>query len=177
MELQQKCMVSNVFIFDIDGCIMPNVFSLTGKTSIHALSLLSLYPEFVEFYKQCCSGCLAIYFLTGRKKTEHEEITEEQLKLLRSHEEYTIIYYPEDKSYNPNEYFQWKADSIKALTDQWDKETVRFNVYDDLESLFPILNRKISSKLKSFHVQLIQNRADWIKEIKEVKVRVGSLVV
>ena len=175
MELQLRYMVSNVFIFDIDGCIMPNVFSLKEKTSVYALSLLSLYPEFIEFYKQCCPKSLAVYFLTGRKQAEHGQITEEQLKPLRSHEEYTIIYYPEGKSHSPDEYFQWKADSIKAIIDQWDSGTVRFNVYDDLENLFPVLNRKFSSKLKNFHIQLIQNRADWIKEVKEVKFQVGSL--
>jgi hypothetical protein len=167
-------MASNVFIFDIDGCIMPNVFSLKEKTSVHALSLLSLYPEFVEFYKQCCPGSVAIYFLTGRKQGEHGEITEEQLKPLRSDEEYTIMYYPEAKSHDPDEYFQWKADSIKAIMNQWGSRKVRFNVYDDLEELFPVLNREVSPKLKDYRAQLIQSRADWIKE---VKVRISSLLV
>jgi hypothetical protein len=167
MELQLRYMASNAFIFDIDGCIMPNVFSLTGKTSLHALSLLSLYPEFIEFYKQCCPGSLAIYFLTGRKKAEHGVITEEQLKLLRRHKEYTILYYPEDKSHNPDEYFQWKANSIKTIMNQWDNPKVRFNVYDDLEDLFPILLRRISPNLKDYRLQLIQSRADWIKETKD----------
>jgi hypothetical protein len=174
MELQLGYMASNVFIFDIDGCIMPNVFSLKEKTSVHALSLLSLYPEFVEFYKQCCPGSLAIYFLTGRKQTEHGEITEEQLKPLRSHKEFTIIYYPKNKSHNPEEYFQWKADSIKAIMNQWDNPKVRFNVYDDLEGLFPVLHRKVSRNLKDYRIMLIQSRADWIKE---ARVRISSLLV
>jgi len=174
MELQQRYMASSVFIFDIDGCIMPNVFSLKAKTSVQALSLLSLYPEFVEFYKQCCPGSLAIYFLTGRKQAEHGEITEEQLKPLRCHEEYTIMYYPEGKSHGPEEYFQWKADSIKALMNQWDKGRVKFYVYDDLEDLFTVLYREISPTLRDYHTQLIQSRADWIKETKD---KIPSLMV
>ena len=174
MELQQSYMASNVFIFDIDGCIMPNVFSLKEKTSVHALSLLSLYPEFFEFYKQCCSGSLAIYFLTGRKQAEHGEITEEQLKPLRNHEEFIIMYYPEGKSHIPEEYFQWKADSIKAIINRWDDGTVKFNVYDDLEGLFPILRRKVSQRLNNYRIQLIQSKTDWNKEIK---LRNGPLLV
>ena len=174
MELQQSYMASNVFIFDIDGCIMPNVFSLTEKTPGQALSLLSLYPEFVEFYKQCCQGSLAIYFVTGRKEAEHGEITEEQLKPLRSYEEYTVLYYPEGKAHDPDEYFQWKTGSIKVIMNQWDNGKVKFNVYDDLEDLFPILNREISPKLRDYHVQLIQSRADWIKETKD---KIFSLLV
>ena len=173
MELQLRYMALSVFIFDIDGCIMPNLFSLTGKTSVHSLSLLSIYPEFVEFYKQCCPRSQAIYFLTGRKQAEHGEVTEEQLKPLRNHEDFTILYYPEGKFHDPNEYFEWKANSIKAIMNQWDNPKVRFYVYDDLEELFPILLRNISPKLKDYRLQLIQSRADWIKETKD---KIPSLV-
>lgn len=70
-------LMGEVFIFDIDGCIMPNIFFIHDKSikstnnsnqkNIKNISKLSLYPEFIGFYKINCSRSLAVYFLTGRK--------------------------------------------------------------------------------------------------------------
>ena len=161
MEFQLRYMTSNVFIFDIDGCIMPNVFSLKEKTSVHALSLLSLYPEFVEFYKNYCSKSLAVHFITGRKQRDYGMLTEKQLRPLKRYKEFRIKYYPEDKPHELEDYFIWKTTSIKEIMNQWNNEIARFHIYDDLEGLFPIIFQEISSKIHIYKLNLIQAEVDW----------------
>ena len=161
MELQLRCMVSNVFIFDIDGTIMLNQFSLERKTALNQISQLSLYPEFIEFYKTYCSKSLAVYFLTGRKQRNYGFITEEQLRPLRRYKEFTIKYYPDDKPHELEEYFIWKASSIKEFMNQWNNNVVRFHIYDDLEGLFPFIFQKIPSKVHFYTLNLIQAQVDW----------------
>ena len=57
--------MGDVFIFDIDGCIMPNVFPLITESKkddeninqeiVKRASDVSLFPEFIEFYKKNCN--------------------------------------------------------------------------------------------------------------------------
>ena len=145
MRFQQEYMPSNIFIFDIDGTVMPNLFTLNSKTPLNQISQLSLYPEFVRFYKNYCPKSLAVYFITGRKQRDYGMITEKQLGLLKRYKEFTIMYYPEDKPHELEEYFIWKATSIKEIMNQWNSEIVQFHIYDDLEGLFPVIFQKISS--------------------------------
>ena len=161
MRFQQGYLASNIFIFDIDGTVMPNLFTLNSKSPLNQISQLSLYPEFVEFYKEHCSKSLAVYFLTGRKQRDYVMITEKQLRPLKRYKEFTMIYYPNDKPHELEEYFIWKATTMKKIMNQWNSEIARFHIYDDLEGLFPVIFQKISSKVHFYTLNLIQTQVDW----------------
>jgi len=168
--------MGDVFIFDIDGCIMPDIFSTDKKSitsnnnsnreNVKIISQLSLYPEFLKFYKNNCTKSLAVYFLTGRKQTAYGNITEKQLRPLQFYKNFVIKYYPEEKPHKLKEYFRWKAESIKAIMNQWNQDFLRFHIYDDLEDLFPIIFQEISPKIKDYNFQLIQTQADWNHKAK-----------
>jgi len=176
MQPQLQYIMGDVFIFDIDGCIMPNIFSIQEKSkksnsnsnreNMKNLSQLSLYPEFLKFYKINCPKSIAVYFLTGRKQRDYGTITEKQLRPLQSYKNFAIKYYPEGKPHKLTEYFKWKAISIKVIMNQWKQDFVRFHIYDDLEELFPIIFQKISSKINDYNVKLIQTQADWNHKAK-----------
>jgi len=167
--------MGDVFIFDIDGCIMPNIFPLIKDTQMEdnritqdilkKASNISLFPEFIEFYKQNCAKCLAVYFITGRKRKYYGKITESQLQPLKNYKNYIIKYFPDNKSHILNEYFQWKAKIIKNIMNQWSQDSARFHIYDDLEDLFPIIFEKISATSKDYKCKLIQEQGDWIHYI------------
>lgn len=141
--------MGQIFIFDIDGCIMPNIFPLNKETKkdddslnqklVKRASDISLFPEFIEFYKKNCVESLAVYFITGRKQKYYGEITESQLKPLKLYKNYIIKHFPDNKPHILKEYFHWKAKTIKDIMNQWSQDSVRFHMYDDLEDLCPII--------------------------------------
>lgn len=176
MELRLEVSMGDIFIFDIDGCIMPNVFPIIkdakneNETINHEIlnkaSKLSLFPEFIKFYKRNCVKSLAVYFLTGRKKKYYKQLTEKQLEPIKSYKNYLIEYFPDDKPYTLKKYFKWKANSIKHIMNQWTQDFVRFHIYDDLKELFPIIFQEISPKIKDYNCKLIQKQTDWIHKAK-----------
>lgn len=176
MELRLEVSMSDIFIFDIDGCIMPNAFPIIkdaknendakNQEILKKASKLSLFPEFIEFYKKNCAKSLAVYFITGRKQKYYGKITESQLKPLKIYKNYLIKHFPDNKSHNIKEYFHWKANAIKRIINQWPQDLVRFHIYDDLKDLFPIIFQKISPKIKNYKCRLIQKQLDWCHKAK-----------
>lgn len=164
--------MGDVFIFDIDGCIMPNIFpvieevqndkEIINKKIIKKAFYISVFPEFVEFYKKNCVESLAVYFLTGRKQKYFRKITESQLKPIENYKNYIIKYYPDKKPHTLKQYFNWKVNSIKQIMNQWAQDFVRFHIYDDLEDLFPFIFREISPDNRNYKCKMIQGRTDWI---------------
>ena len=102
-------MKEDIYIFDIDGCIMPAIISnsednnhsreKTVKDSINNGQKIKLYPDFINYYKKNCERAKSIFFITGRKKSEFGSLTEVQLKPLNKIQRYQIIYYPEGKGH------------------------------------------------------------------------------
>ena len=172
MELRLEFSMSDIFIFDIDGCIMPNVFPIIkdaknenktiNQENVKEVSKLSLFPEFIEFYKRNCRDSLAVYFLTGRKQNYYGKITESQLKPLKIYKNYIIKHFPDKKSHDLKEYFHWKTKTIKNIMNQWSQDSVRFHIYDDLEELFPLIIKEISAIVRNYDCKLIQEQGDWI---------------
>ncbi len=164
--------MGDVFIFDIDGCIMPNIFPLIKESKtdgghisqeiVKKASDISLFPEFIEFYKQNCAQCQAVYFITGRKRKYYGKITESQLEPLKIYKDYIIKHFPDNKPHILKEYFHWKAKNIKDIMNQWSQDSVRFHIFDDLIDLFPIISKEILPIVKNFNCQLIQEKDDWI---------------
>ena len=147
-------MSEEIYIFDIDGCIMPPIISnfndddksreKTVNEIVSNGSKIKLYTEFVKYYKKNCRKAESVVFITGRKKSEFGKLTESQLKPLDDTKRYRIIYYPERITHEPNEYFEWKIKNIKELINangrnQYnDYSKVRFfKIFDDMDEYFP----------------------------------------
>jgi len=165
--------MTDIYIFDIDGCIMPNRFQNFTEDSDNSdifkndikdeVARLSIFPEFVEFYKHNCVNSLAVYFITGRKRKEYSKVTEQQLSSLRKFKQYSLKYYPDDKSHIKKDYFIWKFDMISNIISQYRHISENFYIYDDFKDIifklkdFNFLNQKI-------HCNLIRAKTDWILE-------------
>jgi len=114
-----------MYIFDIDGCIMPAIISNSDdnnhtrkkivKESINKGQKIKLYPDFINYYKKHCERAKLVVFITGRKKSEFGSLTEVQLKPLNKIQRYQIIYYPEGKGHKLDEYFEWKVKKIEEI--------------------------------------------------------------
>lgn len=138
-------MNENINIFDIDNCILPSCFpNLTEPQNREQLirdileksKNIELFPAFIEYYKIFCKKSTSI-FITGRQESEFKELTEKQLEPLKKINKYfTIIYYPENRSHNPEEYFIWKINSIKSFVS---KVNIKYLIFDDLTDYFDFL--------------------------------------
>jgi len=172
METITNFSMVDIFIFDIDGCIMPDIFPNIKEIQIDnkiiefeykkKASNVSLYPEFIEFYKKNCTNSLAVYFLTGRKQKYYGRITQSQLKPLKIYKHYSIKHFPDNKPHISKEYFHWKAKTIKGIMNQWFHDSVRYHIYDDVEDIFPFIFREIPHVEGEYNCNLIQEQDDWV---------------
>ena len=153
--------MKEIYIFDIDDCILPAVFPNTfedsGQSRDEVIKIAlekgkssRLFPEFLEFYEKNCTEANEILFITGREKGEFEELTEHQLQPLVEIKEFKVVYYPEELNYTADNYFSWKISSIQNIFSNYhaelQKEEVVFKIYDDMPDYFEEV-RKITEKL------------------------------
>ncbi|MHA1916225.1 MAG: hypothetical protein ACW97V_17890 [Promethearchaeota archaeon] len=163
-------MMKEVYIFDIDGCVMePNFPNLPNsetqekivEEAIHNGNGIKLYPDFIKYYKKFCSHAESIFFVTGRKKSDFGELTEKQLKPLVKLKNFNIIYYPESKPFNLPTYFEWKLKEIKKILKSSLTENYTFYIFDDMDDHFPKL-RKIAKKYDiRLQLKVIENEMSW----------------
>jgi len=168
-----------VYIFDIDGCVMPPIFSNFNdnesrknlvKEVIKNGNNVNLYPAFINFYEKYCIQAESVFFLTGRKKSEFGTLTENQLQSLTNIKEFHVIYYSEGNSHKIKKYFTWKANKIKEIIKNTinrknfsldSLENVKFNIFDDMNDYF-LRIRKLEDK---WHIQiyltLVANENSW----------------
>lgn len=83
-------MTKEIYIFDIDGCIMPPIISNFGenaeireKTINEAIRnghKVKLFPDFINYYKKSCKQAELMVFITGRKHSEIGKLTENLFK-------------------------------------------------------------------------------------------------
>ena len=173
--------MKEVYIFDIDGCILPQVFptitenSTTNesviKESLERSKKVSLYDSFVSFYEKSCKNAYYVVFITGRQKSHFSKITERQLSPLKKSRTYDIIYYPEDKEHVKEDYFNWKLEKIKEVFDEYkingnldsnSRNDVIFKIFDDRSGYF--LKVKKTSKSQGLNIVLkaIRGSKDWM---------------
>ncbi len=171
--------MKEVYIFDIDGCIMPSIFkNFNGREprkkiirdAIENGNQAKLYQEFIEFYKNHCIQAESIYFLTGRKNKEFGRFTESQLQGLTEFKDFQIIYYPERKSYKSHQYFAWKVKEIrkiikksikKVLGEEKLKEILKFNIFDDMNNHFPKIKKIKELSNHQIHLKVIESKNNW----------------
>lgn len=182
IKIHQHDVIVN--IFDIDGCIIKDVFSnkeLTTedieKTRV-MLDKIKPYNTFLDYFKKVCikENVINNIFITGRKEKDYGEITRKQLKLLNH--TYGISFYPNNLRHIPEQYFQWKIDIIKETSkfmvkinktfDDFYKEKTKviINIYDDLNQYFEKLEdgQQKDCKYNFYH---IKNKNNWKKLLKE----------
>lgn len=172
--------MKEVYIFDIDGCVMPPIFTNYSnseprknivKEVIKNGNHVKLFPSFIEFYKKHCTHAESIFFITGRKYSEFGKLTEEQLQILTEIKNFHVIYYPERKTHKIKKYFTWKIKEIKDIINniikskssyENSKEKDNFNIFDDLNDYFPKI-RKFGDKWRiQIHLTLIESENNWI---------------
>lgn len=113
-----------IYVFDIDGCILPSIFPKLLKknqTREEQAKLIKeineqgynieLYPKFIDFYFKNCFLEL-IYFVTGRKRSDFEKLTYHHLSSLQYE---NIYFYPEDGLYTRDFYLNWKYNTISKI--------------------------------------------------------------
>ncbi|MHA1724876.1 MAG: HAD family acid phosphatase [Promethearchaeota archaeon] len=151
-------MMREIFIFDIDGCVLPQLFpniragnKIKKKRELEIFKKArntSLYPEFIQFYQERCRNASKIIFVSGRKASLFKEITEAQLKPLRAIKDFSIHYYPDKNSHEPKVYFNWKAQKMQEIIlKEWREikkgnnghEKVIIRIFDDMFEYFPQL--------------------------------------
>ncbi len=172
-----------VYIFDIDGCVMSPIFTdfNNGETrekivveAVHNGNGIKLYPEFVNYYRKYCVQAESIFFITGRKKSEFGSLTDKHLGPLVEIKRFNVIYYPETKSHKIRKYFNWKAKTIKAIIKSTTnrkhfnistKENYIFNIFDDMNDYF-LKIRKFEDKWDiQIHLTMIENENSWDQSI------------
>ncbi|MFX0038790.1 MAG: hypothetical protein ACFFB9_03500 [Promethearchaeota archaeon] len=170
-------MIREVYIFDIDGCIMPPIFINFNNSEprrkivnqvIKNGNNVKLFPRFIDFYNTHCKQASLIYFITGRKASEFSNLTEQQLKFLAEIKDFQVIYYPEGKPHKIHKYFDWKVKEIKGIIKDIIKSKsfneqakIKFNIFDDMNDYFRKL-RKITEKWRiQINLTLIESENDW----------------
>ena len=168
-----------VYIFDIDGCIMTPIFPESNNEetrekivgdAVHNGNGLKLFPDFVKYYKKHCVQAKSIFFITGRKKSEFGKLTEKHLRPLVDIKPFEVIYYPEAKPHKIRKYFNWKAKTIKAIIKSKTfkkrfnvtmKENFIINIFDDMNNYFSKISKIRNKQDIQIHLTLIESENNW----------------
>jgi hypothetical protein len=165
--------MKNVFIFDIDGCIMSDLFknfSFPPKSEEERRFIIKdvnekgrnvqLYPNFLRYYaNNCMDGENNVFFVTGRKRKDFSILTEKQLSVLNCfYKPFDVIYYPEEKEHNKLEYYTWKITKIFELTN---KQEDCYIIFDDLTEHFIILFDYATLFNLNFECHEVKSNDDW----------------
>ena len=172
-------MMKEVYIFDIDGCVMPPIFSdfkiyesreNTIKKIVDNTDYIKLFPDFIRFYDKYCKNAEMIFFITGRKGSEFGKLTENQLESLSNIKNFQIIYYPEKKSHKIRKYFSWKVKKIRKIIKNAansktfkddDEKIIKFNIFDDMDGYFSKIEDYATHYGVQAHLSLIENDKSW----------------
>ena len=149
-------LAEEIYIFDIDGCIMPPIISNFNEDDddksrekiineiVDNGSKIKLHKDFVKYYKRNCERSESVIFITGRKKSGFGKLTESQLKPLNKIKRYRVIYFPERKLHESDVYFEWKIKKVKELINRNGKIQYKdhskarfFKIFDDMDEYFP----------------------------------------
>ncbi|MCP6718647.1 MAG: hypothetical protein KJI71_00260 [Patescibacteria group bacterium] len=168
-----------VYIFDIDGCVMSPIFPETNneKTrekivgdAVHNGNGIKLFPDFVKYYKKHCVQAELIFFITGRKKSEFGRVTDNHLRPLVDIKPFKVIYYPETKQHRIRKYFNWKAKRIKVIIKSTNnkkhfniptKKNFTFNIFDDQNNYFSKIRKFGKKRDIQIHFTMIENENSW----------------
>lgn len=173
--------MKDIYIFDIDGCVMPPIFSnFVNKNDPRERIVkfveenghkFELYPEFIAFYEKNCRAVELVIFLTGRKKSEFGKLTESQLSLVNGIKNFKIIYFPEGKTNKEKEYYDWKVEQIhKIIKERINnnlfkknyKKALSIKIFDDLINYFPQIENIAGELQLEIELYKIEGRESWL---------------
>ncbi len=173
--------MKEIYIFDIDDCILPAVFPNLDdnsmprekviKDTLEKGKYVSLFPEFMEYYEKYCKNAVSIFFLTGRQEREFSELTEMHLMPLKKIKPFQIIYYPAELSHTSKEYFEWKVKQIQEiligkfnqeLSDENLKKNFIFKIFDDITDYFPRVQEIAGSLGLNISLISIDSSKKWL---------------
>lgn len=159
--MRDDLMSERIFIIDIDGCIIENIYPNFDEKRIsleevkNRLLQKDLYQEFWDFLYYVINPDLdGICFITGRKKSELGSITEIQLNKIKNMQiKYCIIFYPEKLEITSENYFNFKIDNCNhIIKNNWSKNIF---IIDDKDDYFKNIeyrcNVKGCFKIKNKH--------------------------
>ena len=158
-----------VYIFDIDGCIMAPIFPESNNEetrekivgdAVHNGNGLKLFPDFVKYYRKYCVQAESIFFITGRKRSEFGRLTDNHLRPLVDIKPFKVIYYPEAKSYKIRKYLNWKAKTIKTIIKSTTNK-MHFNIFDDMNEYFSKIRKFGDNRDTQIHLTMIENENSW----------------
>ena len=158
-----------VYIFDIDGCIMAPIFPESNNEetrekvvgdAVHNGNGLKLFPDFVKYYRKHCVQAESIFFITGRKKSEFGRLTDNHLRPLVNIKPFKVKYYPEAKSYKIRIYLNWKAKTIKTIIKSTTNK-MHFNIFDDMNDYFSKIRKFGDNRDSKIHLTMIENENSW----------------
>jgi len=177
--------MKEIFIFDIDGCILgqifPNIYENINfnenlmEEALKKSEYNELFEEFVNFYRENCQTAYQVFFITGRQKSYFGMITEKQLAPLKTIRIFKIIYFPEDKSHTAGEYFNWKIEKISEIFKKYyvvlknnknSKNNLIFKIFDDMTEHFDDINRLARNFELKISLKPIKGPEDWILRTK-----------
>jgi hypothetical protein len=171
-------LTEEIYIFDIDGCIMPPIISNLDENKrsreqnvneiVSRGHKIKLFPEFVDYFQKRCKDAKLVIFLTGRKKSEFGKLTKSHLKTLNTIRRHRIIFYPERNSHKPDEYFEWKIRNIRALINingkhqnKGKKKKLLFKIFDDMDGYFAELKELSKNMGAKLEFYAIDGKTNW----------------
>ena len=170
--------MNEVYIFDIDGCIMPPIISNFDENGeprekmvneARKIGLkLGLFSNFINYYEKSCKHAISVYFITGRKKSEFGKLTESKLSLLKQLRAFHIVYYPESKLHKSQEYIEWKTNIVQKIikrntNDKNYGNNIVFHIFDDMNDYFPSLKELSETNGLEVNFSLIKGEKSWKK--------------
>ena len=170
--------MNEVYIFDIDGCIMPPIISNFDKTAKPREKMVNeaknigrkikLFSNFINYYEKYCKHANSVFFITGRKHSEFGTFTESKLSILKKLKAFQIIYYPESKLHESQEYFEWKTNIVqkiirRSITDKIYGNNIIFHIFDDMNDYFPSLKELSEQNGLEVNLSLIKGEKSWKK--------------
>ena len=166
-------MNEKIFIFDIDGTILPDIIKdnpkwdqsdddlLNAKQIVNEIveegSRTELFPGFVDYFKSRCRRGKIVYFVTGREKEYFFGLT--VFQLIPIHEfgkNIEIIFYPLGQSFDSKTYHGWKTKTIKSIIKKH-KNDAFFYIYDDRTEYF----KNFSKKKNVYCFNVIDGESFW----------------
>ncbi len=169
--------MNRVFIFDIDGTILPEPRiikdgswrSLGAEESVRLITEeglnIEILPGFLEYFKTRCRHASKIYIVTGRKRSTFFGLTFMQLlPLFNLSKQIDVIFYPDKLDYKEKVYLKWKTKIIKNLIRR--NPASFFYVYDDTSEYFQKFK-----KMSNVYLYEITHEDWWLRHfpIEEVK--------
>ncbi|MFW9872408.1 MAG: hypothetical protein ACFFG0_04840 [Candidatus Thorarchaeota archaeon] len=165
-------MNKNLWLFiDIDGCIMPNMFSKGFYTNnrekiesiidtYHNAKEASIYFEFFEWFKRITSNkeyeIFEITFISGRQENCFGWLTNMQLKPLEKFRGFDVRYFYNHAKHTWDIYKSFKVNSILDALN-FSNYRGMIKIYDDYD-----LEHDFKQALdKEFEFNLIRQKEDW----------------